>query len=244
MLQHNDISDTLAQISAADRARQFQAQQNAQQYGQQRAMLDANLGQQERESQRGLAGQLAGYRTQQAIANTQANAAKYPHTLQQGRFDQVFPWLQGQFNNAGGLFGQSGYNGQGQVGQQPWISDAPVYTPEQIQQQVNAARAHTAASVAGQQRQVEQKMAGQGFGSRSPLATSLAQRMAMKGLSAGTQAENDLRVQAAGENAKQVLGAQAAREGQFASRQKEEIDRNRTLQSYLSGLMASMVGMV
>lgn len=223
--------------------RDWQRQQGNIDFGHQSALQGDQLRQKNYEAQLGLAGQLAGYRNQMGIARIQADASTTPAYLQQDRFNTVFPWIKGIIGQ-GGWGGQGGYHGGGQVGQQPWISDAPVYTPEQIQQQANATRAQTDAAVAGQQRQLASQMAGKGFGSRSPLAMRMSQAIGMKGLSAATDAEQQLRLGAAEKNAQQILQSQQAREQQFASRQQEEIDRGKTWSSYLSSILGPLTGLV
>lgn len=177
------------------------------------------------------------------MARMQADASTLAERNKQGFRQQLFPTFLsllkggGMGGARGGLYNQ--YTGGGQIGQQPYISDAPVYNNQQIQEQVNAQRAQGDAAVAAQNAAAAKNLAGKGFGSRSPLAMAMASQRAMANLGANTQAENDLRFQAAKANADQVLKAQLGREGQFAARQDEDIKRNQQQASMLSSILSS-----
>ena len=79
-----------------------------------------------------------------------AQAAELPAQLQQQRFGQVFPFVQGEFNS---LKNQQIPQGGGAGGNQPNINAAPVYNQQQTQQAVNAARAGNDQNTATNQRQ-------------------------------------------------------------------------------------------
>ncbi len=221
--------------------RQTDQQNNAFQGGQ----LDKQLGFQR---ERGLADDALrqqGYNNQQRIAQIGADASTVGARLQQDRFNQVFPYLRNELGGTGGSGqGGFGYQGQGQVGTQPQISDAPVYNEQQIQQQVNSQRAGNDAAAASQQRNVRQQMSARGYGANSPLAMELGVGIGNRNLQANADAERQLRFDAAGANARQVLGAQTQREAQFANRQQEDIERNKTYQSRYNAVLAALSGLV
>jgi hypothetical protein len=160
-------------------------------------------------------------------ARIAANAAMYPANLQQQRFNSVFPWIQQQF---------SGYGG-GQGGQQPTIKVGGVWNPKQIQGQVNQTRAQNDQAMRTQQREQSQQAAAGGFGARSPLLAALQGQAFGANLGVNTQAEQQLRTQMSQMNAQQLLATQQAKEAQFGSRQKEDIQRKNALLAALSGLV-------
>ena len=167
-------------------------------------------------------------------ANIAAEASKYPAQLRQQRFDQVFPFVTGQFQN---LAGQLGQVGGGAAGGGPTINATGVYTPEQTQQQVNSMRAGNDQQAQSQTRQAAQGLAGKGFGSQSPLLAALQAQYQGQAQQASTQGENDLRFQAAGANASQLLKGQQAQEAQFASRQQEATQRAAVQAQQFSALL-------
>lgn len=241
-------AQTAGQMNLGRLNNQFQQQRDQSQFGYQRQLQADQLAQRDRDAQLNAELQRQGYANQQSIAQMQAEASKYPHLLKEKRFNQLFPMVQNVLGGQGGMagmFGSAGgpaYTGQGQVGQQPFISDAPVYDNQQIQEQVNAQRAQGDAALAGKQRQMQQSMAGRGFGSRSPIAMAMSNALFGQNLAANTANESQLRFDAAGANAKQRLEGQQARERQFASRQQEEIERNKTRSGIISSLFGSLMG--
>jgi hypothetical protein len=237
-----DIGDQGAFNLAQQRQRGIQDKEQAKdQYGYQRGLADQQWGFNQQQMANDAQLKREGYGNQLQMTQMQAEAAKYPHILKQQRWQQLFPFAQGILGQAqGGQYNQ--YAGGWPVGQQPNISDAPVYNNQQIQEQVNASRAGNDASLASRQRANNQELSGRGFGSRSPLAMMMNQAMFGQNLAANTQAENKLRFDAAGANAGQVLKAQSAREGQYASRQQEDIERNKVRSSLITSLFGSLMG--
>lgn len=205
-------------------------QQDQQQFG-------ANLGFQREQ----MAAQQQQARDAQAnqlnIARMQADASRYPTQVKESMFNRIFPYI-GRMMNGGSFL--SGYNTSAQTGQQPYISDAPVYSQQAIQERVNAQRAQGDAAMASRQQQLRNSAAGRGASANSPLMQSMMNAMYGQNLAANTQAENDLRFNAAKENASQVLNAQQAREKQYASRQGEGIERGKVNYSGLTGLLGAL----
>lgn len=135
---------------------------------------------------------------------------------------------------------QMGQGRGGPVGHQPTITPGAVWTPEQVQGQVNAARSGIDASTATQQRQAAQSTAGRGFGGSSPLLQALQSQIAGRGMASSADAERGIRWDAATGNAKHLLASQQAAEQQYANRQKEAIDRGSQM-SYLLQALSSMI---
>lgn len=234
--------------------------------GQQGFGFNSALLQQELASRGQLAGlqaqtQREGYASQERQAQTQADAAKFPAQLAQQRFNTAFPlvqntlssalngqgsmpaWLGGGTQGAGGMGGAGGAGGAG-GGQQPLISARPVYTPGDVQQQVNLQRSSNDQATAGKMRQMDNSLAGRGFGTGSPLAQALGVGMQQGNLATNTQNETQTRMSAKQMNAGQVLQGQQAQEAQFANRQKEALGRAGVYQNYLSSALAAVAGMI
>lgn len=191
------------------------------------------------------AGGQAGLATSEHNAQTAANANMYPATLKQSRFNSVFPWLQGQLNGFGfgGGFG-AGNTSQGQVGTAPQINAGPVWSQDQIQQQINGQAAQNDAKTGGQVRDINQSTAGRGFGSGSPLAQALG--VMAQGQNTATNANMAQQTQwnAAQGNAQQLLAGQQAQEGQFANRQNEDIERHKVRSGQYNALLGALGGLV
>lgn len=192
-------------------------------------------------------GQEAAARNQRAIAGMQqqgethrariaAQASTLPARLANQRFQQVMPMIQGQLSQALAPIG-------GQSPPSPGITVGPVWSPDQIQQQVNAARASNDATLASRQQQMRQQVAGRGFGSNSPLAQALGVQLQGQNLSANAEAGREIPWQAAQGNAQQLLRSEQARETQFANRQQEDIERRRMQMTQANALLAALAGL-
>lgn len=215
---------------------------NAQTYGYDQATRQAQIG---ADAQRYGADQNT---VQAGIA---ADAAKYPAMLKQQRWDQLSPYVTGilgglQNGGTGGAFGAGGlfgaYQGQGQVGTQPQINAAPVYSQDQIQQQVNTARANNDQKTAGEIQQMNNSLGGHGYGSNSPLAAVLGASYQGQNMQANTANETSTRLNAAQMNSQQLLAAQQAQEAQFANRQNEDIQRGQVKSNLFGSLFGSILG--
>lgn len=219
------------------RQREYEGQQASQQRG-----LQQYLGDQSNAAQRYAA-------DQQAATARQGNRLQYSLGMDQmraqtGKFNTVFNLMKDQLGNFGGGMGAGGYGGAGAVGSQPNISDQPVFTPQQVQQQVNAARSGNDQAAAGAQQRMQQGLAGRGFGAGSPLAAALGQNLYAQNLATNTGNERDTRMGAAQTNAGQVFEAQKAREQQYANRQQEEIERGKTYTGFLGSILGSFGSLI
>ncbi len=113
----------------------------------------------------------------------------------------------------GGLYGGSGgsYRPPGQM------AVAPVISQPMVQQQVNSARAHNDATAAGQIRRTNQQVAGQGYGSRSPLAMALQGQVQSANAATNADTARQTRLDAATLNASDSQARQIAQMQQQAS---------------------------
>jgi hypothetical protein len=241
-------------IPGASMSPVFQAQQGAadalnsrrlaqQQFGFQRQLQGDLLGQRERESQRDYDSRLQGYAAQTNQAHIAAAASRYPHELKQQRWSQVWPWAQNLITSAGGQ-GEGGYFGGGPVGTVGNISDAPVYSQQRVQEQVNLQRAGNDAQAASRNQQLSRELAGRGYGSRSPLAMALQQANLNQAMGANTAGETQLRFDAARANAEQVLEGQKAREVQRSNLNQEDIARGQQQRTFLTNLLNGIWGAI
>ncbi len=192
--------------------------------------------------------------SQRDIAYRQAAASELPAQLQQQRWQQMFPFMQQKFNYlSNALLGPNGVmrnqqQGGGPSGNfgggGPTISAAPVFTPNQIQADVNTMRATNDQSTAGQVRDMQQRLGGRGMGAGSPLSQALTGMFTGQNLQANTAGETEKRLSSAQANAKQVLAGQTAQEQQFASRQQEQIARETAARQQQTALFSALAGML
>lgn len=143
----------------------------------------------------------------------------------------------------GGMANANPFQIGGSSGTGPGISVGGVYNPQQIEQQVNAARAGNDQSAATQQRNFANEAAGRGFASGSPLIAAMNQQIAGANMATNADAERNIRQTAAGQNAEQTLKSQQAAESQYASRQQEQIQRQQPYWQRQNALIAALAGL-
>jgi hypothetical protein len=207
----------------------------------QSGQLDKQLAQQDRQLANQYKIASEGYGNQMRIAQTQAEAAKYPHILKQQRWNQIWPWAQGQIKGMGNF--TAGYQGPG-AAPAPEITVSPVWSDQQINERVNLTRSQNDAATAAKSGKIANEMAGRGFGSRSPLAAYMQTALQGMNLQGNTQAENDLRFGAAEANAKQILAAQQARAQQYAEQEAQKTERGKVQVGALNQLMGNIFAAV
>lgn len=166
----------------------------------------------------------------QSAINAGAMSAQY----KQDRWNQIWPWLQGQFSQQP--------LGPWNQGPGPQITVRGVLNPQQIQQQVNASRAANDKSTATQNQAAAAKTAGQGFGSNSPLLAALQGSNNMANLAANTANERDLRLNAAQQNAQQFLNTQSAAANVYGERQREALQARGQSLSTFNALLSALGG--
>lgn len=181
-----------------------------------------------------------GYDTSNNVENLRGGYAlqegQQAEGFRQQRFQQVLPLFEQQMSafqdslknfSAGGTGSFTGGSftppQTGASGNQPHISAAPVFTPGQIQGQVNAGWANANQQAQTQQHQAANQFAGRGFSSRSPALAALQGQFEQQAMQTGADTERQTRLGSAQANAGQVLSAQQAQEAQYASRQQEAL---------------------
>lgn len=167
----------------------------------------------------------------------QYDASVLPANQKMQRFGTLLPMMSGAFN-------QIGQMPQGPVGRAPAITTGGVWDQGQIQQQVNAGRASNDRQTAGQVQKMHADVAGRGFGANSPLAMALETNYKGQGMAANANTERETRMGAAEKNAGHLLATQSAAEGQYASRQQEEIQRRKARMDALTQWTSTLGSMV
>lgn len=90
------------------------------------------------------------------------------------------------------------------------ITIQQIYGPQLMQERVNQMRAQNEASAGNESRQIANKVAASGYGTNSPLALALQNSLQGRTMAMNAQLENDLRFNAAAENAKHLLATESA----------------------------------
>jgi hypothetical protein len=182
---------------------------------------------------------------QQAAAGVQeAQTSAAPGLLtaqnRQSRFNQMFPLVQGAYSALSSqLGGQQGAPGSG-GGAPPKIDTSPIWTPSQVQGQVNSGVAANDAQTASNIRSNAQGLAGRGFGGRSPLLSELTAQAQGQGLQANNQVRQAVPFNAAQGNAQQLLAGQQAQQGQYQSGQEDIIQRQQIAAQQQSALLSAL----
>jgi hypothetical protein len=180
-------------------------------------------------------------------ANMAGVSAQNAKTVaQNSQFQQKYGLLSSALNDLNTGWGSyaNGYNGTGSVGgPEPTITAAPVWTQQQINQQVNSQNANVDAQVGSQTRDMQQGLAGRGFGSNSALSNSLAMGYQGQGLQQKMSNQQQTNWNAAQGNAQQLLSSQQAQEQQYANRQQEDIGRHQVVAGRDNAIVAALGGL-
>lgn len=156
----------------------------------------------------------------------------------ESRFNTVWGGLSGLLGRTTNPITIGGDSGAG-----PEISVGGVYTPQMVNQQVNASRAKNDRSAATKARDAVGDATGRGFGSQSPLLAALQGQIWGQNMAANTEGERSIRQTAAEQNSQQLLSTQQAREQQYASRQQEQIARAQPYFQTQNALIAALAGL-
>lgn len=141
---------------------------------------------------------------QQAQDASNERIAAMPIAYKQGVFNQVFPFIKG-LDMTGGANANGGFQALGgQNTPQSALPSSSVYTPGQIQGQVNAANAQGQQSSQAQQQQASNNAAGRGFSASSPMVQAL--QAGIRSSTAASNADQSRQIQygAATANAQQA----------------------------------------
>lgn len=187
---------------------------------------------------RNFAGQQKGLDRDSQMAQLKQSQAPEMQKLamQNAHWGALFPYLQKALGGMGGFSSKVG----GASGAGPRISGGPVFGQQMQQDQVNNLRAQGAQETAGGVQSMQNRLAGSGFGARSPLAAALESQMGMANQANVANQVRDYRQNAAQTNAQHTLGAQQAQESQYSNRMQEDIARRRNTIGYQQGLLGML----
>lgn len=182
-----------------------------------------------------------------ALGNRQADVTSEGNKLQfqaqmapidwsKEKFGKVFPLVQGLLSGGG----SQGQLVGGAPRPQPAVTPGGVYSDQETQQQVNAARAGIDQQAASQGRAAATRLAGQGFGGRSPLLAALQGQIQGQAMAAGADAERQTRLGAAEANAKQRLAAEDLMQQQWRDLEDSDIRRRQVTNNQTSALLSAL----
>lgn len=129
----------------------------------------------------------------------------------------------------------------------PQVNTGPVYSKDNIQQQVNASRARGDQKTAGENVRLQQQLASRGYGAGSGLGAELATRGAMANRAMQTGEERNLRTTAAQQNADFSQRGQSTMADLYqrlvASQGQQQSDYDRTQASLYGNLLGYQGGL-
>lgn len=162
-----------------------------------------------------------------------------PINFKRDVFNQVSPLLTG-------LMGQQNENGVvgGASAIAPDITRGPIWSGQQIQEQVNAGKSANAANADTQTRSNERRMAGSGFGSRSPLLAALNSSVGMQRAGADADVDRNTRWGAAQGNADSTFRTDQLATQQWSEAQNQDIARRQARNQYTSSLASVLASLV
>lgn len=167
----------------------------------------------------------------------QLTASLAPVNFKRDVFNQVSPLLSGLLTGSVERVG-------GQSADAPSITRGPVWTDQMIQEQVNSGQAANQASADTQNRGTEARLAGQGFGTRSPLLAALQGATNMQTAAANADLARDTRWDAAQGNADQTYRTDQLATQQWQLAQDQDIARRQMQNTYSANLASVLAGLV
>lgn len=173
-----------------------------------------------------------------ADRDLQFNLGMAPINLKRDIFGQVSPLLTGL------MTGSTTERVGGQSGAAPGITRGPVWTDQMIQEQVNAGQSANEAAADTQNRGTASRMAGQGFGSRSPLLAALQGATNMQADAANADLARVTRWDAAQGNADQTYRTDQLAQQSWNLAEQQDIARRQMQQSYTTNLASVLAGLV
>lgn len=138
------------------------------------------------------------------------------------------------------VFGAIGGDGASLTGNQPTINAGPIYTPQQMQQAINAGVAGNDSRYAGLVRSLASRFGSAGFAPSSSALAALTAQLGARNAADNATVRREVPFGMASGNASQLLGSQVAQENQFSNRQQEQLSAKRNAIS----MLASVLGLV
>lgn len=181
--------------------------------------------------------QLSKYQSSGQAAQDSQALGRQELAAKTARFNQIYGLLGGQLGQANSSVG--GTN----TAATP-ISTGPVLNPQQIQQQVNQSNAQSDQATQGAIQRSDSSLSGRGFGANSPLSMALNQASNASNLANKTGNETNLRLNAAQQNAGQLLNSQQALSNQWATENQLDIQRRAQTNARYNALLGALGGLV
>ena len=163
------------------------------------------------------------------------NSMQAKFNLGTQRINQFLPYL-----NA---YGNPGSAPGGTNTPTPGITVGGVYSPDQLQQQVNLTRAQGDQSGASQIHQQQAALAGRGMSTNSPMMQALANQTNAATNATNASNETNLRFNAAQANAQQQTASEALRNTQWQQQNQLDVARRTQQAQQMNYLLQAMVGL-
>ncbi len=163
----------------------------------------------------------------------------------QDKWNQVWPFIQTYLQNPNQGSGALSWTGLlAAIGAAPYITTGGVYTPSQLQTQVNLlyARADQKSQTLLHDAQID--LAGRGFGGSSPLLDMLRFSYEAENIETSTEGAAQLTLQSSKENVLALLSQQTERQTQYAAAQKAFTDLDKIAVDLTTGIFGSVAQII
>ncbi len=163
-----------------------------------------------------------------------AGGAAYPGTvpnLGQQKLNMISPYVQRVLGS------MQGAAPGGQAGPQPAINTNPIYSPQQIQQQMNSAFSSNDSRTATLMKQLMESNAARGFGGNSPALQAQKTQLGIANNAANANAQREIPLQYAQPNADQAFRVNQLQQQQWQQEQAQDIERRKIQQQQLGQLL-------
>lgn len=178
-------------------------------------------------------------------ADAQYDIAQRPWDFKEKVFGAINPFIQSTIGGNAN-FGQVG----GSNTPLPTLPNSFVFSPEQTQQAVNAARAQGDQSATTQKSNLAGDLAGRGFSQNSPLAMAMRQGADQAAMMSNADQEREIRLGHADRNSKQGLAVGQLANQQWQDWNSADIERRRNQvnailggQQNLTSLLSLLAGL-
>jgi hypothetical protein len=179
-------------------------------------------------------------------SDSETDRVKLKLGFAEDKWAQIFPLISAWMNrnpNSGGD-GANWSDLVSAVGGAPWIDASGYWTPAQVQAQVNAIYARSAARTQSLTREAQVDLAGRGFAASSPLLAMLSAGYEGDGLRTSTEDAVKLLLQAATMNGEATAKGQELRQKQLADAQRAFYELHRNLVQLNVGLFGGVAQML
>jgi hypothetical protein len=164
----------------------------------------------------------------------------------QDKWNQIFPLIQGFLANPdeGGSSSLSFEALVTALGAAPWITQGGVWTPSQIQSQLNALYARSDQKAATLLHDAQIDLAGRGFGGSSPLIDMLRFSYDAEAMATSTEGAQQIALQSGQANAEQLLSQQQQRQAQYEANERTFAELQRIAVELSTGVLQAVAQIV